>query len=202
MCGTGSHDVEIDVFVPDERAVPLAPLEQPGPAYEGPMAKLSIWPAVGATAAPALGIARAAIDELVKLATPKTPMYTAKTLRERSVVQVQVAGAEAKLAAARAFFYAMWDELWKLANGGRSLAPMDKARCQLAASHAATAAAEAVDLVHLAAGGSAIRNELPLQRHFRDAHVITQHAFISASRLEAVGQAMMGLEPDWPFFAL
>ena len=39
------------------------------------------------------------------------------------------------------------------------------------------------------------------QKHFRDAHVITQHAFLSEARLEAVGQIMFGLEPDWAFFA-
>ena len=76
-----------------------------------------------------------------------------------------------------------------------------RARCQLAASHAVLASAEAVDLVHAAAGSTGIRKEHGFQKQFRDTHVVTQHAFVSATRLEAVGQVMMGLEPDWPFFA-
>ena len=46
----------------------------------------------------------------------------------------------------------------------------------------------------------AIRNEQPFQRFFRDSHVITQHAFVCESRLEAVGQVRLGLNPDWGFF--
>ena len=31
--------------------------------------------------------------------------------------------------------------------------------------------------------------------------MITQHVFLCEARLEAVGQIMLGLEPDWGFFA-
>ena len=42
--------------------------------------------------------------------------------------------------------------------------------------------------------------ELPLQHHFRDAHVITQYAFVSASRYDSVGKLIFGLDTDWgPF---
>ncbi|MDH3245780.1 MAG: hypothetical protein OEM26_14265 [Saprospiraceae bacterium] len=39
-----------------------------------------------------------------------------------------------------------------------------------------------------------------LGEFFRDIHVITQHAFISPNRYQAVGQLMLGLEPNWAFF--
>ena len=152
--------------------------------------------------APALGVARAAIDDFIEMATKKTPMYTATPLRERSVVQLQVAEAEAKLGAARCFLFSVLDEMWQRAKDGESLDMSARARCQLASCHAVVAAAEAVDRVYLAAGASAIREEQPFQRYFRDVHVITQHAFTSPSRFEAVGQIMLGLEPDWPFFQL
>ena len=203
MCGTGSHDVVAeDVFVPEARAVPLVPLENPCSAYAGPFHRLSIWPAVAGQVPAALGIARAAIDDFIEMATKKTPMYTTTTLRDRSVVQMQIAQAEAKLGAARAFLYSVFDEMWQWAGDGRYLDMPRRARCQLASSHAIVAAAEAVDLVHLAAGASAIRNEQMFQRYFRDVHVITQHAFVSPSRFESVGQVMLGVEPDWPFFHL
>jgi indole-3-acetate monooxygenase len=32
-------------------------------------------------------------------------------------------------------------------------------------------------------------------------HVITQHGVINAAKLEPVGRIMLGLEPEWPFFA-
>ena len=199
--GTGSHDVEVsDVFVPSARAPLFVPLEKPSRAYSGPFHRVSVWSAIACNAVPALGIAQSAIDELVALGR-KVPAYTERSLRDRPVVQQQLARAEGKLSAGRAFFHSAYDHVWKQTLEGRSLEMADRARCQLAASHAVLAAAEAVDLVHAAAGSTGIRNEHRFQRHFRDAHVITQHAFVGATRLEAVGQVMMGLEPDWPFFA-
>jgi alkylation response protein AidB-like acyl-CoA dehydrogenase len=147
-----------------------------------------------------LGVARAAIDDLLALGR-KVPTYTQKSLRDRSVVQMRVAQAEAELSAARALFYETYRDAWEAAHGVYHLDIRMKARCQMASVYVATTAARVVDLVHSCAGASGIREEQKFQRHFRDAHVITQHALIAESRLEAVGQIMFGLEPDWPHFA-
>ena|SRR5206468_8769144 len=71
-----------------------------------------------------------------------------------------------------------------------------------AATHAVLEAAKAVDLVHAIVGASGIREEQPFSKHFRDVHVITQHGFVNASKLESFGQIRLGLPPEWPFFAL
>ena len=73
---------------------------------------------------------------------------------------------------------------------------------QLATSHTIAGAAKAVDLVHAAAGTSAICNEYEFQQYFRNVHTITQHAFASASRYESVGARILGVESDWGSFAL
>jgi alkylation response protein AidB-like acyl-CoA dehydrogenase len=57
-------------------------------------------------------------------------------------------------------------------------------------------AAEVVDLVHSCVGTAGVRSEQRFQKHFRDVHVMTQHAFVSEARLESVGQIMFGLDPD------
>ena len=200
MRGTGSHDVNVDdVFVPAERAVPFKPLEQPSPAYSGPWHRLTIWPSVACNAIPALGIAQAAIDEFAELATKKTPSYTTTMLKDRSIVQLRFATAVAKVESARAYLHEAFDAAWQGALDGRSLDLAGKARLQLASSHAPIAAAEAVDLIHSLAGTAGIRNDQAFQRHFRDVHVITQHAFVCESRMEAVGQVRFGLDPNWPF---
>jgi alkylation response protein AidB-like acyl-CoA dehydrogenase len=200
MCGTGSHDVSVEeIFVPEERAVPFLPLTQPSEGYEAPLHRLSVWPSVACQAAPSLGIAQAALDDLVALGM-KVPAYTQRSLRNRAVVQLQLAQAAGKLGAARAFFHATYGEAWRIAQSGRGLEMRERAKCQLSASHAVTASAEAIDLVHACVGASGIRNDQRFQKYFRDIHVITQHAFVCASRLEAVGQVMLDLEPDWPFF--
>ncbi len=204
MRGTGSHDIAIrDAFLPRHRAVRLLGTDsRPSlpKGFEGPLYRCTVWPAVSALAIVATGVARAAIDELVALATKKTPNYTASPLRERSVAQTQVARAEAKLGAARAYLYESLQEAYQGGVAGRFIELPQKWKVQLAAVSAAAAAAEAVDLVHAAAGSSGIRLEHPFERHFRDVHVITQHAFISAARYESVGKPLFGLESDWGFF--
>jgi alkylation response protein AidB-like acyl-CoA dehydrogenase len=200
MRGTGSHDVNVDdLFVPAERAVPFKPLEQPSPAYSGPLYRLTAWPPVAANAVPALGIAQAAIDEFAELATKKTPSYTTTMLKDRSIVQLRFAAAVAKVESARAYLHEAFDAAWQAAVDGRSPDLAGKARLLLASSHVPIAAAEAVDLIHSLAGTAAIRNDQTFQRHFRDVHVITQHAYFCESRMEAVGQVRFGLDPNWPF---
>lgn len=200
MCGTGSHDVDVvDVFVPSARAVPFGPLGEPSPAYDTPLSRIAIWATVGCHAAVSLGVAQAAIDDLRDLGS-KVPAYTQNAIRNRSTVQLRLARAEGKLAAARAFFHAAYGEAWAAMETRDRLEMREKAQCQLASSTVALTAAEVVDLVHSCVGTAGIRDEQRFQRYFRDAHVITQHAFLCEARLESVGQILFGLEPDWGFF--
>jgi indole-3-acetate monooxygenase len=114
----------------------------------------------------------------------------------------QVAEAEAILGAGRAFLYQTFRENWEAAVQGATITLDRKLKMQLATSHANVSAAKAVELVHDAAGASAIRNRYRFQRYFRDARTMTQHAASSASRYESVGALMLGEQSDWPFFAL
>jgi alkylation response protein AidB-like acyl-CoA dehydrogenase len=202
MRGTGSHDVVVqDLFIPERRTALLAPLERPGKAFERPLYRLTVWAPIAMLAVPALGVARAAVDALVELARVKTPSYIASSLARRQVTQRQVAQAQATLQAGRAYLYETFRENWDAVLRGE---PIDQARkidMQLAATHAAVCPADAVDLVHAAAGASAIRNEYKFQQWFRDVHTMTQHAFMCASRYESAGALMLGVESDWGFFA-
>ncbi|MBM3769998.1 MAG: hypothetical protein FJW27_01670 [Acidimicrobiia bacterium] len=144
-------------------------------------------------------MAQAAIDEFAERATRKTPSFSATMLKDRSIVQLRFATAVAKVESARAYLHEVFDAAWQGALDGRSLDLAGRARLLLASSHAPIAAAEAVDLIHSVAGTAGIRNDQAFQRHFRDVHVITQHAFVCESRMEAVGQVRFGLDPNWPF---
>lgn len=201
MRGTGSHDIEVrDIFVPVERAVPFVPLGEPSSAYSGPFHRLSVWPAVACNAVSALGIAQAAIDDFIELAGTKAHAYTDKTVRDRSVAQLRLGQAQAKVGSARAFLHSTFDAMWQQALEGGYLDLTQRADIQVASSNVVMACAEAVDLIHSIAGTASIRNENSFARYFRDIHVITQHAFVCETRLEAVGQIRLGLKPDWGFF--
>lgn len=200
MCGTGSHDIAIkDLFVPSRRVGLLAPLENLPKTLAGPLYRMTFWFPVPSLAAPALGNARAAIDALVDLGTRKTPAYTQSTVAARPAAQMQLGQAEAMLGAARAYLYESVEAGWQAAQQGRFLNQREKITIQLATSHAIHTSAKVVELVHQAAGTTAIRQEHPFERYFRDAHVITQHAFASMNRFESAGKLLFGQETDWPF---
>jgi len=97
--------------------------------------------------------------------------------------------------------HATFGHAWAVASDGAPITLEHKMQMQLAATHGVACAAKAVDLVHAAAGTSAIRNANRFQQYFRDVHTVTQHAFVSLSRYESVGALMFGAESDWGFFA-
>ena len=203
MCGTGSHDIAVrDLFVPSHRVGVVRPLEKLPEAFNSPLYRMTLWFPTVALAAPALGNARAAIDALVELGGKKTPAYTGSTVAARAAAQMQLGEAEALLGAARAYVYESIKAVWQTVERGQFLSQQEKITIQLAASHAVRSSARVVELVHRAAGTSAIRREQPFERHFRDAHVITQHAFGSMNRFESVGKLLFGQETDWPFFTM
>jgi indole-3-acetate monooxygenase len=180
----------------------LAPYEKPGSAYRGPLYKFTAWTAISDLACVPLGIARAAIDDLLELAAKKAPSYTATSLRDRTSVQSALGQAEAMLGAGRAYLYEALRDVWEKAQEGHLIDMRGKMKVQLAATHAAATAAKAVDLVHAAVGTSGVRDEHRFQRYFRDVHTITQHGFISAARYESGGQYFLGVPIEWPFYGL
>ena len=203
MRGTGSHDVLItDVFVPSRRTAVLAPYENPGSAYRGPLYKFTVWNAISVLAPPALGIARAAIDDLLQLAAKKTPAYLATSLRDRTAIQAAIGEAEATLGAGRAYLYEALREVWDKALEGRLIDMPGKMKLQLAATYAVAASVQVVDLVHKAVGATGIRDEHRFQRYFRDIHTIEQHAYTSRARYESAGQYFLGVPIEWPFYGL
>jgi alkylation response protein AidB-like acyl-CoA dehydrogenase len=203
MRGTGSHDVVItDVFVPSSHTALLAPYEKPGDAYAGPLYKFTVWTSISVLAPPALGIARAAIDDLLDLATQKTPAYLATPLKARTPVQGAIGEAEATLGAGRAYLYQALGEIWGKALEGHLIDMAGKMKLQLAATYAVAAAVRVVDLVHKAVGATGIRDEHRFQRYFRDIHTVEQHAYLSTARYESAGQYFLGVPIEWPFYGL
>jgi indole-3-acetate monooxygenase len=203
MRGTGSHDVVItDVFVPSSHTALLAPYENPGVAYAGPLYKFTVWTSISVLAPPALGIARAAIDDLLDLATQKTPAYLATPLKARTPVQGAIGEAEATLGAGRAYLYQALGEIWGKALEGHLIDMAGKMKLQLAATYAVAAAVRVVDLVHKAVGATGIRDEHRFQRYFRDIHTVEQHAYVSTARYESAGQYFLGVPIEWPFYGL
>ncbi len=194
LAGTGSTDFAMnDLVVPESRAVGLGvdgPLERP--LYAFPQFGLL---AMG-IAAVSLGIARAAIDELVSIAGGKTPQGSSRALASRPAAQIDVSRAEALLRSSRAFYYEAIGRAWESACTHGTIDAEHRRDVRLATTNATRSCAAAVDLMYDLGGGTSVYHRSPLQRLFRDVHVATQHAMVSPATLELTGRLFLGLETD------
>jgi indole-3-acetate monooxygenase len=185
--------------VPEHMTAPVAPSSNPAPGFEGPLYRM--WPlAFGVLneAVVSVGVAAAAVEEAVQLCKTKTPAYNATPLREQQLAQFLLGKAQSRVEASRDTLHAAVAEGYgDVVSSGALLSQRSKMRMQLAASFAADACAEAVRLVDDVVGTSAIRQEQPFERYFRDAHTLLQHSSKSAARYGSVGRLMLGLENDW-----
>ncbi len=193
MRGSGSHDVAVhDVFVPGAfmTDVYASPNTQTSPLFRYPVVSRLCYTKVGV----ATGIARAAIDAFVELAGAKTPYLSRNLLRDRSTAQLAAAEAEVTLGAGRAFTFEAVGAMWAALTAGEAPSMELRLRQRMATTHAVQAAVRAVDLVHGAAGLSPNYRGAPLERHFRDVHVVPQHPTVSPAFMETAGRALLGLE--------
>ena len=196
--GTASNDFEVKgAVVPADRGFQM--LVTP------PQSDWALYKIPGATfvnhGSQALGVAKGAINSAIAIAEKKVGYGSDKPLRETPRIQGVVAEAIVSVAAAREYLYQQTEALWQKALAGQSDSdPVQRARVRLATSNAARASVHAVDLLHAALGTSALFQNTPLERQFRDIHMAAAHVMISQFTYEAAGRVEMGLEAEFPFF--
>ncbi len=205
LTGTGSNDFTFaDVFVPEEYTHRLGPGMPRGKHFQSPL--YTTYPLISAFAFPmaaaALGIAQAAIDEVMTLAQTKKPAAQQDLLRDRAVFHFQLADAVALMESARAWLYSSVEQTWDVAVSGKIASREERGRLVLAAANATRSAAKATDLAYTAAGGTANYLKSPLQRCLRDIHALTQHVATSPQQWERGGRLLLGLDPQLPLMLL
>lgn len=195
LCGTGSGEIEVrGLRVPRVHSVSLiadAPRE-PGPLYRMPPFGLLAQ----GIAAVMLGNARAAIDDLIELASEKRPQGSRRSLAERTGAQTELARAEAALRSARAYCIDAVGSAWTRACDGDPPDLRERAALRLSATTATRVAADVARAMYELGGGSSVFDSNPLQRRFRDAYVGTQHAMVAPPTLELAGRVLMGVPTD------
>ncbi|HET7883155.1 MAG TPA: acyl-CoA dehydrogenase family protein, partial [Acetobacteraceae bacterium] len=177
---TGSNDYQVtDLFVPERNTIPLEdfqpPPRRPGPLYAIPMTSTF----VSCIATVTLGIARAALEDLVEIGARKRTAGAGPVLRDKPLAQADLARAEATLGAGRAYLFAELGRMWDNTVAGRPVTIRARAAVKLAACHAAQCAIQAVDLAYQSAGGASVYQGSRLERCFRDVHVAGQHVALS-----------------------
>jgi len=198
--GTGSDHYSVkDLFVPERHSVARgdpAARREPGPLYR--FGSLQLY--ASGFAGVAMGIARGALDAFIDLARDKIPFGAARTLRDNNVVQSQVAQAEARLSAARAFLLGALAEITAEVERTGHLTLDQRMTIRLASTFAIHQARDVVDTAYHAAGSNAIFEENPFERRFRDIHTVCQQLQGRTQHFETVGRFLLGLEPDGPMW--
>jgi alkylation response protein AidB-like acyl-CoA dehydrogenase len=192
--GTGSDTYTLtDVFVPEDCAIAHHALDPAERHEHGPLYSFTIYQLFGSSfPAIALGIARAMLDSFIELAQTKTPVGGKSLLRDNPVIQSQVGVAEAQIAAARAFYFTAWDEIWRAAQDNAVTLPQ-RVRLRMASIHLSQQARQVAETAYLAAGATAIFENNPFERRFRDMHAVSQQAQAQFAIFEVIGRHFLGL---------
>jgi alkylation response protein AidB-like acyl-CoA dehydrogenase len=140
-----------------------------------------------------------ALDSFIDLACNKVARGSRSPLRDNAVVQSGLAQAEVNLRAARSFVLQSMADIWKNLCAGATITVAQRITVRMAATHAIHKAREAVDFAYNAAGATAILDDHPLERRFRDIHTVTQQLQGQLKHFETVGAWMMGADTDLTF---
>jgi alkylation response protein AidB-like acyl-CoA dehydrogenase len=145
-------------------------------------------------------VARGALDTLIEMAGGRASITGAPTLADRAYVQMEVAQAEAALRSARAFFYEAIEDAYATLVAGDPV-PFEKANLlRLSSTHLAEVGVDVAQTAYRLAGTTAIYRNHPIARHFNDALVVAQHAFLASGTWQNAGRIMLGLDspPGFP----
>ena len=197
--GTGSFDWTVEeVFLPDRRTMALAGAlldnqwkRWPGISYSLP-AQAWVGPHHSAVIT---GIARAGIEALIELAGAKTPRGRVGRLGESPQVQDAVGRADTILNAGRAYRSATITDVWNTVAAGEETTLEQRARCRLAAAHAADSAREAMDLMYRLGGSTSYRRESRLAECWRDLHVVGQAVTLMPEWYPMGGRVLLNMDP-------
>ena len=190
MRGTGSHDVLLDrVFVPDDWTfVRGAKSRLDTPLFRYPPGILIPQ----AHAAVGLGIARAALDAFIEIASERGATYGRPALADRATAQSELAKAEAELRSARTYLFAVTDDAFRCLSTGGELDVTARTLLRLAATHAAHVGAEVARTVYRISGTVGMFTDSRIARCLRDAIVIPQHLLLAEGTWEQAGQVLLG----------
>ncbi len=193
--GTGSDTYSVeDLFVADDYA---AERDNPEERREDGLLYRFTTTNIYASGfgAVALGVARGMLDDFVRLAAAKTPALTQTALRDSAVVQWLIGVSDARLRAARTWLIAVLERAQEGAAARGHLTLQDRVDIRQASTFAIHEAREVVNAVWHQAGATAIFDNAPFERRFRDMNTVSQQAQGRASHLETAGQHLLGMKP-------
>lgn len=202
--GTGSvSTVATDVFVPQERVLPIgavlqgqsaSPQSAASAIYRSPLLPVASASSVGCV----VGLAKAAKEAFFARLPERKITYTGYDKQAKApLTHLQVADAVMKIDEAEfhAHRLAAMVDTKGVENAPWTIEERVRARADLGA--VCRLGKEAVDILASASGGSSIYSDQPIQRIARDVNAVTMHALMHPdTNAELYGRILCGLEPD------
>jgi alkylation response protein AidB-like acyl-CoA dehydrogenase len=195
--GTGSVDFSVqDYDLPEDQTF-VWDLMHPQPLRGGPSYRLPPFSYVAKEhGSVALGGARRALDELVKIATTTRGTFRSSKLDERQVVHRFIGEADLKLRAARALMHERYDQLWRKVNAGGEPDGPDIADVRAICVYATDVAIEVATMAYHFAGNTGLHHPHVIGRLLRDINTAGIHQVMSDTAYENHGKYRLGLPAD------
>lgn len=193
MVATGSHDLVVeDAYVPEAWTF----VRGGKPNVDTPFFRYpSLSFAAQVLAVTTLGLAREALDIVRAMAGGRKSVTGAPNLGEREYAQIALGKAEAKVRAARAFFYESTDAAWASIQAGGEPSREQVNLLRLSTTHLTQECAESIRSVYQISGMTGADNGHPLSRILRDSQLCTQHAFMGEITWKNAGAIFFGHDP-------
>jgi indole-3-acetate monooxygenase len=195
--GTGSCDCSVeDYFVPEHLSF-VWDLLDPKPLRGGPSYQFPPFSFVAKEhGSVAIGCARRALDELIKIATTTRGTFRSSGLAERQVVQRKIGEYDLKIRSIRALMHERYEELYEKARAGRQIEGADIADVRAMAVLATDTAVEIATMAFHFAGNTGLRHPHVLGRLLRDLNTAGLHQVMSDTSYENHGKIRLGLPTD------
>ncbi|WP_218690703.1 acyl-CoA dehydrogenase family protein [Psychrobacter sp. BF1] len=196
--GTGSHDVAIEgIFVKEAYAVNF----DSAVAIDNAYSRLPIGCINSAgCAAMALGVLKAAMEDLIQMCLDRTTPGTNPDLRDRANVQAAIAKSKTLLASKRLQLHSSVAELWEEAQNENTYTDEQLANVWAASCAAASDARAMVSEIYAVAGTASLYKKYKIERAHRDIHAILQHGIVQPHWMNQAAMAYVGLTPNGAMF--
>ncbi|RZL74287.1 MAG: oxidoreductase [Rhodococcus sp. (in: high G+C Gram-positive bacteria)] len=177
LVGTGSYDYAVhDRFIPDKFTMETFSTT---PVRSEPVYRLGLLGiGVGGHAPVALGLAKRALEEIVRIVANKARPGYATVVGESELFRREFSKYEALYQATRLYVYAAHEDAEASARAGVEITEEQRARLRQVITWSQEVAGEIVGFAHRWAGSQSIRNPSALGRCVRDAAVATQHMLV------------------------
>lgn len=195
--GTGSCDFSVEDYHLPEELTFVWDLLNPKPRRGGPS---YLFPPFSYVAkehgSVAIGAARRALDELIKLATTTRGTFRASKLDERQVVHRFVAQSNLKLRAVRALLHERYEQLYERVCAGRIPDGPAIADVRAIAVYATDIAIETATTAYHFSGNTGLHHPHVIGRLLRDLNTAGLHQVMSDTAYENHGKFLLGLPAD------